>query len=430
LKNSLLSSIWAVQSGAVPRDSVLRAATARAGALESWLHAFVSLADAPAVQESGALAGIPVGVKDIIATAGMLTTNGSPIYAQHVPDEDAWIVGETKRLGGTVFGKTVTTEFAWRHPGPTVNPWNPAYTPGGSSSGSAAAVGAGIVPLAFGTQTMGSIIRPAAYCGVVGYKPSFGAVPREGVHPLAGSLDHVGFFTRSAADAAAAHCLYIARDEAPVLSEAAWARYFPAVRPPRLAVIRTAYWERASPAQRENFEAALGRFAAAGAELKDFELPEDTALTVNSANLMLDYEAARIYAPLVERHPDKTSDRLKQLVADGLALSDESYQAALARQARLRAGLGDWIAPYDAIVTLPATGQAPRGLDETGDASFCAPWTLAGVPAITIPSGWTSDGLPLGLQIAGPFGADRQILAVAAWAESVIACQEKMVAAA
>ncbi len=422
--------MWALQSGAVPRDSVLRAAHERAAALEGWLYAFVTLADAPAVAGGGALAGIPVGVKDIIATAGMLTTNGSPIYADAVPDEDAWIVAETKRLGGTVFGKTVTTEFAWRHPGPTVNPWNPAHTPGGSSSGSAAAVGAGVLPLAFGTQTMGSIIRPAAYCGVVGYKPSFGAIPREGVHPLAGSLDHVGFFTRTAADAAAAHCLYIERDEAPVLSEAAWAAYFPPIRPPRLAVMRTGYFSRATPAQRENFDEALRRLAAAGAVLQEFDLPEDTALIVDSANLMLDYEAARIYAPLVDAHPDKTSDRLKQLVAAGMAVSTARYEAALALQTRLRAGLGDWIAPCEAILTLPATGQAPRGLDETGDASFCAPWTLAGVPSVTIPSGWTPDGLPLGLQIAGPHGADRATLSIAAWAESVMACEVRLVAAA
>jgi amidase len=430
MKNSLLRSIWDIQSGAAPRDAGLRAASARAESLEPWLHAFYVLADALQASETGPLAGIPVGVKDIIATAGMKTTNGSPIYAEHVPEHDAWIVAETKRLGGTVFGKTVTTEFAWRHPGPTVNPWNPAYTPGGSSSGSAAAVAAGILPLAFGTQTMGSIIRPAAYCGTVGYKPSFGSIPRDGVHPLAGSLDHVGFFTATAADAAAAHALFIERHPASVLSEAAWAQHFPAIRPPRLAVIRTGYWQRAEAEQRENFEAALQRFSASGAELTEFELPEDTALIVNSANLMLEYEAARIYAPLVERFPGKTSERLKHLVAAGMAVGEQRYQAALTLQAQLRADLGAWIAPRDAIVTLPATGQAPYGLEETGDASFCAPWTLAGVPAVSIPSGWTRAGLPLGLQIAGPFGADLTTLAVAAWAEAALQCPERTVTAA
>jgi amidase len=430
MKNSLLRTIWAIQSGAMPRDAALRAATARAKALEPWLHAFCYLPNAPAPREAGPLTGIPVGVKDIIATAGLPTTNGSPIYAGRVPDQDAWVVAETKRLGGTVFGKTVTTEFAWRHPGPTVNPWNPVYTPGGSSSGSAAAVAAGIVPLAFGTQTMGSIIRPAAYCGVVGYKPSFDAVPRDGVHPLAGSLDHVGFFTRGAADAAAAHSLYIERNAEPVLSEAAWGRHFPKIQPPRLAVIRTGYWMRAEAEQREIFDAALARFAAAGAQLRELELPDDTALIVDSANLMLDYEAARIYAPLVERYPDKTSERLKRLVADGMAVSEERYQAALALRTAFRDRLADWIAPCDAILTLPATGPAPRGLNETGDASFCAPWTLAGVPAVTIPAAWTEAGLPLGLQIAGPFGADRATLAIAAWAETVVQCPERTVAEA
>ncbi len=427
MKNSLLPMIWGLQSGAVPRDSALRAASTRAHSLEAWLHAFYYLPEAWDVEETGPLAGIPVGVKDIIATACMPTTNGSAIYAGHVPRKDAWIVAETKRLGGTVFGKTVTTEFAWRQPGPTVNPWNPAYTPGGSSSGSAAAVAAGIVPLAFGSQTLGSIVRPAAYCGVVGYMPSFGAIPCEGVHPLAASLDHVGFFTRSAADAAAAHSLYIERDPSPVLDSSAWAQYFPEIRPPRLAVIRTGYWMRAEVGQRENFDAALALLAANGAELKEFTLPDDTDLIVESTNLILAYEAARIFAPLVEQHPAKTSARLKQLVATGMAVSEARYQAALKLRTKLHEHLADWIASFDAILTLPATGQAPSGLEETGDASFCAPWTLAGGPAVTIPSGWTSAGLPLGLQITGSRGSDRTILAVAAWAEAILACPERTV---
>lgn len=427
MKNSLLPMIWRHQSGKVPPDSAVRAASMRAHSLETWLHAFYYLPEAWDIRQSGPLAGIPVGVKDTIATAGMPTTNGSAIYARHVPTKDAWIVAETKRLGGTVFGKTVTTEFAWRHPGPTVNPWNPVYTPGGSSSGSAAAVAAGIVPLSFGSQTLGSIIRPAAYCGVVGYMPSFGAIPCEGVHPLAASLDHVGFFTRSAADAAAAHCLYIERAAAPVLDSSAWAQYFPEIRPPRLAIIRTGYWMRAEVGQRENFDAALALFAANGAELEELKLPDDMDLIVNSTSLMLAYEAARIFAPLVAQHPEKTSARLKQLVATGMAVSETRYQEALKLRTKLHEQLAGWIASFDAILTLSATGQAPSGLDETGDASFCAPWTMAGGPAVSIPSGWTSAGLPLGLQITGPPGSDQRILAVAAWAEAILACPDKTV---
>src|ERR1700738_4383740 len=175
----------------------------KAKAVEAKLKAFEYL-PTDVTRRPGPLSGIPVGIKDIIATSDMPTTNGSPIYRDHIPASDAWVVERLRSLGATIFGKTVSTEFAWRHPGPTVNPWNSRHTPGGSPSGSAAAVAAGIVPLALGTQTLGSVIRPAAFNGVVGLKPSFGAIPRTGVHPLSPSLDHVGFFARRVDDAALA----------------------------------------------------------------------------------------------------------------------------------------------------------------------------------------------------------------------------------
>src|ERR1700731_5495624 len=184
-------------------DRYAAACLARAKAVEPVLRAFEYLPHDTA-RRPGPLSGIPVAIKDIIATSDMPTTNGSPIYRDHVPAADAWVVERLRNLGATIFGKTVSTEFAWRHPGPTVNPWNPDHTPGGSSSGSAAAVAAGIVPLALGTQTLGSVIRPAAFNGVVGLKPSFGAIPRTGVHPLSPSLDHVGFFARRVDDVALA----------------------------------------------------------------------------------------------------------------------------------------------------------------------------------------------------------------------------------
>jgi Asp-tRNA(Asn)/Glu-tRNA(Gln) amidotransferase A subunit family amidase len=429
-RQTLLSSIWDIQSGATSCDAVIAAAKTRTAALEPWLKAFCYLPENHLTQDAatGPLAGIPVGVKDIIATADMPTTNGSAVYAGVIPEADAEIVTQIKAYGGTVFGKTVSTEFAWREPGPTVNPWNKAYTPGGSSSGSAAAVAAGILPLALGSQTMGSIVRPAAFNGVVGYKASFGAVPRDGAHPLAGSLDHIGFFTRSVADAAAAFALFVEKAPEVVRSEASWQQYFQVKPAQKLAVMRTGVWPRASAEQQSNFEAQLVALRNAGAELVEYDMPEDTGLILQSANEVLQYEAARIYGDLVAANPDKTSAHLKQLVADGLAVSEERYQAALALQLRLRAGLAAWINPCDAIVTLPATGQAPRGLNDTGDAAFCVPWSLLGVPAINLPSGWSADGLPLGLQVVGAFGHDKKTLEVAAWVESVIRFQERAVA--
>ena len=275
---------------------------------------------------------------------------------------------------------------------------------------------------------MGSIVRPAAFSGVVGYKPSFGAVSRNGVHPLSGSLDHIGFFTRSVADAAAAFALFIAKTPDVVCRQANWQQYFQPKSTPKLAVMRTGVWQRASAEQQSNFEAQLVALKNAGAELVEYDLPEDTGLILQSANDMIQYEAAQLYRDLIAAHPDKTSAHLKQLVADGLAVSDARYQAALALQARLRAGLEAWIAPCDAIITLPATGQAPHGLNDTGDAAFCVPWSFHGVPAINLPSGWSADGLPLGLQVVGAFGADKKLLEVAAWAEGIIRRPERTVA--
>jgi Asp-tRNA(Asn)/Glu-tRNA(Gln) amidotransferase A subunit family amidase len=426
---TLLEAIWHIQDGSVPANAVLAQAAARVAALEPWLKAFSFLPEnhpAP-TQAQGLLAGIPVGVKDIIATHDMPTTNGSPIYAGHIPAADAEIVRQIKELGGIVFGKTVTTEFAWRQPGSTVNPWNPHHSPGGSSSGSAAAVAAGIVPLALGSQTLGSIIRPAAYNGVVGFKASFGAVPRDGVHPLSGSLDHTGFFARKVADVAAAYTLFVERLSAPVATREAWETHFQKARTPRLAVIRTGIWDRADAEQQRNFEASLVLLKNAGAEFVDMDHPADTDTLIESTLTIVRYEAARIYADLVDENPTLASDPLKQLVAEGQAASENDYRSALALQARLRHELSDWIAPCEAIVTLSATGEAPLGLDYTGDAAFCSPWTLMGVPAINIPSGWSEKGLPLGLQIVAPFGRDKTTLQIAAWAEAALNWQPRRI---
>jgi Asp-tRNA(Asn)/Glu-tRNA(Gln) amidotransferase A subunit family amidase len=426
---TLLDAIFDVQKGTIPANEVLARASARVAALEPWLKAFTYLpASHPSPNKAqGVLAGIPIGVKDIIATRDMPTANGSPIYAGHKPTVDADIVRQIKGLGGIVFGKTVTTEFAYRHPGPTANPWNRAHTPGGSSSGSAAAVAAGIVPLALGSQTLGSIIRPAAFNGVVGLKPSFGAVARDGAHPFAGSLDHIGFFARKVEDVAAAFTLFVEHLTAPFASREAWDRHFQKARAPRLAVIRTAVWDRADAEQQRNFEASLAALQSAGAEYVEMDLPASAELLLDSTMHIARYEAAQIYGPLVAEHPNLSSDALKQLVVDGQAVPEAAYRAALELQQRLRHELADRIAPCDAVVTIPAIGEAPLGLDHTGDAVFCMPWSLMGLPAINIPSGWSANGLPLGLQIVAPFGRDKTVLQIAAWAEEVVHWQPRRI---
>jgi amidase len=377
-------------------------------------------------RKPGPLSGIPVAIKDIIATSDMPTTNGSPIYRDHVPAADAWVVERLRNLGATIFGKTVSTEFAWRHPGPTVNPWNSRHTPGGSSSGSAASVAAGIVPLALGTQTLGSVIRPAAFNGVVGFKPSFGAIPRSGVHHLSPSLDHVGFFARRVDDVALALSLL-----AGVSDHDLHGRPVPrfavdidkGLQPltaPRLAVVRFAKWSRVEPEQQLVFQAAIETLRGAGAVLEELELAELDRTNWDAINIILASEAAMIFGDLVERYPDRTSDPLKRLVRSGRSHSAYDYLSAKAQQENLRAALTAQISGFDAILTLPAFGEAPEGLGYTGDAEYCAPWTLLGVPALSLPAGFGSRGLPLGVQVVGAYREDHWALRVAKWIESAL----------
>lgn len=374
----------------------------------------------------GPLSGIPVAIKDIIATADMPTTNGSPIYKDHVPEADAWVVERLRQLGATIFGKTVSTEFAWRHPGPTVNPWNRNHTPGGSSSGSAAAVAAGIVPLALGTQTLGSVIRPAAFNGVVGFKPSFGAIPRAGVNHLSPSLDHVGLFARCVDDVAYVLSLLAhASDRDPhgnplPAFDLDPNKGLPPLDKPRLAIVRFSKWSKAEPEQQHIFNSAAETLRGAGATLDELELPaldQDNWATINT---ILACEAAVIFDRLVDLYPDRSSDHLKELVRVGKAHSAHDYLSAKALQDTLRQSLTADISGFDAVLTLPAFGEAPAGLAYTGNAEYCAPWTLLGVPALSLPAGFGRNRLPLGVQIVGSYRNDLRILRVGKWIESTL----------
>jgi Asp-tRNA(Asn)/Glu-tRNA(Gln) amidotransferase A subunit family amidase len=397
----------------------------RATAVEPTLKAFEYLPRDTA-RRPGPLSGIPVAIKDIIATSDMPTTNGSPIYRDHVPAADAWVVERLRNLGATIFGKTVSTEFAWRHPGPTVNPWNSRHTPGGSSSGSAAAVAAGIVPLALGTQTLGSVIRPAAFNGVVGLKPSFGAIPRTGVHPLSPSLDHVGLFARRVDDVALALSLLAAASDSdrhgrplPGFQVDAGRGVAPLERP-RLAIVRFANWSAVEPEQQKVFEAAIATLRGAGAVLEKLELSELDHANWNAINIILASEGASIFSDLVARYPDRSSDHLKSLVQIGTAHTALEYLAAKALQNKLGQAFAIELSGFDAVLTLPAFGEAPEGLGFTGKAEYCAPWTLLGVPAVSLPAGFGKNGLPLGLQVVGAYREDLRLLRVAKWIEGVL----------
>ncbi|MBV9457711.1 MAG: amidase [Bradyrhizobium sp.] len=407
-------------------DRYAAACLEKARAVEARLKAFEFL-PTDTTRRPGPLSGIPVAIKDIITTSDMPTTNGSPIYKDHVPADDAWVVERLRQLGATIFGKTVSTEFAWRQPGPTVNPWNAEHTPGGSSSGSAAAVAAGLVPLALGTQTLGSVVRPAAFNGIVGFKPSYGAIPRIGVHPLSASLDHVGFFARRVDDVALALALLAATSDRDPHGRPVPAfqidieRGIEPLDKPRLGVVRFEKWSRAEPEQQKTFDTAIEKLRASGAIAEELVLAELDRVNWQAILTILESEGAHLFANLVKRYPDRTSDHLKSLVANGKAIAAPDYLAAKALQEQQRLALATEMKGFDAILTLPAFGEAPRGLHYTGDAEYCAPWTLIGVPALTLPAGFGKNGLPLGIQIVGDYRNDLHVLKTSKWVETTLA---------
>ncbi|MGE5096991.1 MAG: amidase [Betaproteobacteria bacterium] len=433
----LMEILRTYREGRATVQDVVTSCSQRITALEPRIQAWEwfdeSRAMADAEERAGGiladlpLFGIPVGVKDLINTRGIPTRMGSRIFQNHVPQQSAWVVRRLEALGGLVMGKTVTTEFAFRQPGKTHNPWNPEHTPGGSSSGSAAAVAAGFVPVAIGTQTLGSVIRPAAFCGVVGYKPSFGAISRNGVHPFSTSLDTVGVFARSVADASwFAACLMgqDARDEATFTVGPVHLLRVPLepfAQSPRLAVVRTPKWHVATEVQRAHFEECVGKLAAAGATTKDVDLPKLFDDAWDTVMVICAREAVKSFAAIESRHRIRLSPPLMELLDRGHAITPEEYRRACDKRDNYRRWIDNLFERFDAIVTIPAPGEAPLGLQSTGDATFNSLWTQAGVPAVTIPSGFGPKGLPLGMQVVGRYRGDERALQVAAWCEATLA---------
>lgn len=357
----------------------------------------------------GRLIGAWVGIKDIVDTAAIPTERGSALFHGRVPANSAKLVRRIEAAGGVVAGKTVTAELAAATPGPTTNPWDPTRTPGGSSMGSAAAVAAGMVPLAMGTQTAGSLIRPAAYCGVVGFKPTAGSVSMEGVMILSHTLDQVGAFAATVAAAAELASVMADTDLSPETPR----------RPPRYGLYRSPEWRELEPAARDSLDRAVAILRAAGAAVDEAVPPEgfDEALPVHRRIMRV--EAAANLGPDVARAPDLVSASFRRGLAEGQATSAADYEAALSERKRLEAAVASWADPYDAILCPAATGEAPD-LSTTGDPRPCTRWSLVGAPAITIPAGRGPAGLPLGLQLCGAPGSDRALGGAAAWAEAVL----------
>lgn len=417
-------------SGALRAVDLIEACLARIAALEPEVGAWAWLDGDHALQQAqrldqwrqsgkplGPLHGLPVGLKDIIDTKGIPTENGTPIDAGRVPAEDAWIVARLRAAGAIILGKTVTTECAFMHPGKTRNPHNSAHTPGGSSQGSAAAVAAGMVPLSIGTQTGGSVIRPASFCGIVGLKPSFGLIPRTGILPQSPFLDTVGVFARSVEDCALLADVLVGHDPAdratapipmPRMLSVAQSK---APVTPVFAFARPPGWDQADP----QMTAAVEELAALlGDQCFEAPLPglDDVAAIRQRINFA---EMAKCYYGLERRGRDRMSDKLTAAMDEGKSVLARDYIAALDWRDLMNAGLEAIFARCDAILCPAAPGPAPKGLDDTGSAIFNGLWTLSGMPAVTLPVFTSENGLPMGVQLVGRRGDDARLLRTARW---------------
>lgn len=395
-------------------EACLQRIAEREAAVGAWIHLDPeqALAEARArdaqTTSRGPLHGVPVGLKDIIDTASMPTAYGSPIYEGHRPARDAKCVEQLRAAGAVILGKTVTAEFATYHPGKTANPRNLTHTPGGSSSGSAAAVADNHVPLTLGTQTAGSIIRPASFCGVIGYKPTYNAFSYGGLHALSISLDTLGVFVRSFADLSPVR-------QALSLSEVRTKASAPSPSAPRIGFCRTGLWPQGGQAMRSALEATAQKLAKAGAEVVDIELPPSFLQLVDAQTLIFAAEGVRGLARESHEHPELLSPELRELLAKGRKYTPEMEEAAHALARQCRAELAALFANVDVMLTPSSIGEAPHGLHATGDPLFNRIWTFLHVPCVTYPIGTGPHGLPLGAQVVGAHGDDDALVAHAWW---------------
>jgi len=389
--------------------------------LDPTIHAWVQV-QPDASPGDGPLGGIPFGVKDIIETRGLATEYGSPIYRGRIGVVDAAIVRELRQRGGVMVGKTQTTAFAYRTPAPTRNPHNLEHTPGGSSSGSAAAVAAGMVPLALGTQTQGSVLRPASFCGIAGFKPTYGLIPMEGVLPFAKSLDTLGFFTATAVDMLA---LWHAFAYDPNVEGATSVRRVPptfdgprSADPPTFPLGVPDPMPQVEPSMTTAFQDAVARLRTAGMSIRLITLGEMLTKLNDASRLIMAYEAARFHEQRYNEHGSRLAD-LADLIREGLKIETRDYEAAGRFVGECRDRITEVYGTTPVILVPSATGPAPFSLASTGDPRMNAPWTALGTPAISIPMG-ASNGLPLGLQLTAERGGDARLRRTAVQVEAAL----------
>ena len=358
----------------------------------------------------GPLHGIPVGIKDIVDVAGMPTLAGSTLRAGHVARQDAPLVARLRAAGAIILGKTVTTEFACFDPAPTRNPWNVEHTPGGSSSGSAVAVATGMCLGAIGTQTGGSITRPASYCGVAGCKPSFDLVNRSGIVPVSKHLDHAGPLARCVADL---------RVMLEVLADVALPRR-EFETGPRLGLVESYFLERADAEVAAALRAAVETLCEAGATAQRVELPDSFRELHTMHMTIMAVDAAKNHKPWFPSRREEYGPHIAALLDEGLSTSPEQYRAALAHQQQFKQDIAETLRPFDALLTPATVTPAPASLETTGDPSFNTPWSHAGLPTVSFPCALSSQGLPIALQLIGAAGSDAHVLSVAEWCEESI----------
>jgi aspartyl-tRNA(Asn)/glutamyl-tRNA(Gln) amidotransferase subunit A len=355
--------------------------------------------------------GIPVGVKDIYFTRDLKTTMGSPIFKDYVPSDDADMVIAVHQAGGIVLGKTETTEFALHDPAPTRNPWNTLHTPGGSSSGSAAAVASGMCQVAFGSQTGGSVIRPASYCGIVGVKPTYDLLSRKNVFPLSWSLDHIGYMTRTVQDA---HIMLqaLTGENKP---------YKVRDKPPKIGVLSGYFKEKATKSVWTGFETALGKVWGEGAEPVEVQLPESFKLVPDVHRVIMAVETAAAHEDIFKTRRDEYREYMQGFISSGLLVPATSYLRAQRLRGKIIGDMIKLISEFDCVVCPSSVDTAPEGLEWTGSPAFNSPWSLTGLPSITVPSGLAENKMPLGLQLIGTPYSEWSLLKVAGWCEKVLA---------
>lgn len=411
-----IDALAAMAAGRLTAAALTRACLDRIAERDPVVRAFAYLDPERALAEAqlrdragakGPLHGLPFGVKDIIDTHDMPTQYGSPIHAGHRPPSDAACVALAREAGAVMLGKTITTEFALRHPGPTANPRDLAHTPGGSSSGSAAAVADCMVPVAFGTQTGGSIIRPASYCGVVGYKPSYNTINPTGVKPLANSFDTVGLFARCVDDCALVVGV--------LAGEGHGAAPVDAIRPARVGLCRTHAWHHAEASTVRAVETAADQLARQGVAVDDVELPADFEPFLDAQSDVLRFEAARVFAFERTRRSKALSPSSREELTAGAAIPRRRYLEAQALIARCRSLFAATVASFDLLLTASAPGEAPFGLDNTGEAIFNRLCSGLGAPCLNLPGFTGPNGLPVGIQVIGAIDEDVRLLRAAKW---------------